>query len=200
VVLSNWCLGRLDDADAAMDHAFQLWPRNIKVWFIRQRLLAYSGRAAAVAIVADTDHRPTGLPAWEFDLSAAESRALLSRSKSDIDAVAAMYWERARKSAGAASNAAQFFAAVGRLDDAFTVLNALYFNRGFDVGIRYFAEEEGSYSERRNRMTWMFWMPFMADLRADPRMAAITQGVGLTDYWRKSGNRPDFPIAGFVPA
>jgi DNA-binding winged helix-turn-helix (wHTH) protein/tetratricopeptide (TPR) repeat protein len=199
VVLSNWCLGRLDDADTAMDRAFQQWPRNGGVWFIRQRLLAYSGRAAAaVAMIEDVDHRPPGLPSWDFDLSLAESRALLSRSKADIDAAAGFYRERARHSVGVAGNAAQFFTAVGRLDDAFAMLNALYFNRGFDVGIRSFSEEQGTYSERRNRATWLFWLPFMADLRADPRMAAIAQEVGLTDYWRKSGNRPDFSIAGLA--
>jgi DNA-binding winged helix-turn-helix (wHTH) protein/tetratricopeptide (TPR) repeat protein len=201
VALSSWCLGRLDDADAAMDRAFQLWPRDITVWFIRQRMLAYSGRAAAaIAMIEDVDHRPTGLPAWDFDLCAAESRALLTRSAADVDAAAAMYWEHAHKSVGVASNAAQFFAAVGRLDDAFTVLNAFYFNRGFDVGIRSYTEEQGTYSERRNRITWPFWLPFMSDLRGDPRTGAIMTEIGLADYWRKSGYRPDFPIAGLKPA
>lgn len=196
IVLSSLCLGRLDDADAAMERAFRLWPRSIGVWFIRQRLLAYSGRAAAaLAMIDDVDHRPPGLPQWDFDLSAAESRALMTGSKADVDAAAALYWPRARAAVGPANNAVQFFAAVGRLDDAFAILNALYFNRGFDVGERSFAEEQGTYSERRNRPTWMLWMPFMADLRADPRMAPIMQGVGLSDYWRKSGSGPDFPIA-----
>jgi DNA-binding winged helix-turn-helix (wHTH) protein/tetratricopeptide (TPR) repeat protein len=197
VVLSSWCLGRLDDADAAMDRAFQLWPSQIGIWFTRQRLLAYSGRAAAaVAMVADVDHRPPGVPDWDFELSAAESRALLTRSKTDIDAAAALYWPRIRSSVGAAGNGAQFFAAVGRLDDAFAVLNALYFNRGFVVGNRRFTEEQGTYSERGNLPTWMFWLPFMTDLRRDRRTAAIMQDVGLSDYWRTSGHHPDFIIAG----
>lgn len=197
-VLSSWCLGRLDDADAAMDRAFEIWPRSTYTWFTRQRLLAYSGRgAAALAMIDDVDHRPVGLPQWEFDLTGAESRALLTRSKADIDAAAKLYWDQAHKSVGIAGNAVQFFAAVGRLDDAFAVLNALYFNRGFDVGERSYTEEQGTYSERRNRPTWMFWIPVMAGLRADPRTKAIIEEVGLADYWRKSGTRPDLPIAGF---
>jgi DNA-binding winged helix-turn-helix (wHTH) protein len=137
MVLSSWCLGRLDDADAAMDRAFQQWPRETNLWFVRQRLLAYSGRApAAIAMIEDADQWPTGLPQWDFDLAMAESRALLTRSKADIDAAAAFYWARAPKAVGVTGNAVQFFAAVGRLDDAFAMLNALYFDRGFTVGDR----------------------------------------------------------------
>lgn len=201
VLLSSWCLGRLDDADAASDHAMQQWPRHVGTWFLRQILLTYSGRpAAALAMVEDEEHRPIGLPDWDFDLSAAEARALMTRSKADIDAASALYWERAHQAVGVTVNAARFFTAVGRLDDAFAMLNALYFNRGFTVGDRSFAKEQGLYSERRNRPTWLLWLPPMADLRADPRTAAILQEIGLTDYWRRSGNRPDLAIAGFTSA
>jgi DNA-binding winged helix-turn-helix (wHTH) protein/tetratricopeptide (TPR) repeat protein len=201
IVLSSWCLGKLDDADAASNRAFQQWPRDISTWFVRQRLLAYSGRAAAaLAMVEDVEHRPLGLPDWDFELTAAESRALLTGAKADIDAAAALYWPHVRKSVGAAGNALQFFAAVGRPDDAITILNALYFNRGFDIGVRSFTEEQGTYSERRNRSTWYFWFPFMADLRADPRLGTILTEIGLVDYWHKSGKRPILPIAGLSAA
>lgn len=197
IVLSSWCLGRIDEADTAMDHAFQQWPRSVNIWFLRQRLLSYSGRAAAaIAMVEDADNRPIGVPDWQFDLAAAESHALLTQSRSDIDTAARSYMERARESVGLSINAIQFFAMTGRLDDAFGLLNAFYFNRGFDVGERLYTEEQGAYSERRNRSTWTFWLPFMADLRADSRTAKIIQDVGLSDYWRKSGTRPDLPIAG----
>lgn len=199
VLLSSWCLGRIDEADAASDRAFQQWPRHAGTWFLRQILLAYSGRAgAALAMVEDEDHRPTGLPDWDFNLVAAECRALMTRSNADIDAAAALYWPRIRQSVGAAGNAVHFFAAVGRLDDAFTILEALYFNKGFAVGDRSFTKEQGTYSERRNRPTWLFWLPSMANVRADPRTAEILRGVGLIDYWRRSGRHPDFPIAGFT--
>ncbi|WP_019833511.1 winged helix-turn-helix domain-containing protein [Sphingomonas sp. PR090111-T3T-6A] len=199
LVCSNLCLGRLDDADAASDYAFQQWPRHVGTWFTRLLLLTYSGRAAAaLAMVEDEEHRPTGLPDWDFNLSAAEARALMTRSKADIDAAAALYWNWAHQAVGVAENAVRFFSAVGRLDDALAILNALYFNRGFDVGNRSFGKEQGLYSERRNRPTWMLWLPSMAGLRADPRTASIIREIGLTDYWRKSGNRPDFPIAGFT--
>ncbi|MDB5669920.1 MAG: hypothetical protein JWO25_879 [Alphaproteobacteria bacterium] len=199
LILGNWCLGRLDDADTVMDGAFRQWPRDINIWFVRQRLLAYSGRAAAaLAMIEDVDNRPLGLPGWDFDLAAAESRALLTRSKADVDAASALYWDKARQSVGEAVNACQFFAAIGRKDDAFAILEATYLNRGFHIGDRYFAEEQGTYAERRNRPTWLLWLPFMADLRADPRMAGILHDIGLIDYWQRSRTRPDFAVAGFA--
>lgn len=197
LIISNWCLGRLDDADAAMDRASQLWPRDLVLWFTRQRVLAYSGRgAAAMAMIEDVDNRPVGLPAWDFDLTRLETQALITRAPADVDAAAAAYKARAATSVGVTSNAGQFFAAVGRLDDAFAMFDALYFDRGFTVGDRAFTEEQGTYAARRNRQTWYFWLPHMAALRADPRTAEIVRGVGLSDYWRRSGKGPDFPIAG----
>lgn len=196
---SSWCLNRLGDADDAMDIAFKRWPRQIGVWFSRQRLLAYTGRAAqALAMVEDEDHRPLGVPAWDFDLCRAECRALLTRTPADIDACAKLYWDQAHKSVGEAANAMQFLAAVGRLDDAFAVLDALYFNRGFDVGVRAFSAEQGTYSPYRNRQTWYFWLPYMAAMRADRRLGAFFEEIGLADYWRKSGHRPEVSVPGFT--
>ena len=201
MILSSWCLGRLDEADAAMDWASQTWPRDLTLWFTRQRVLAYSGRgAAALAMIDDVDNRPVGLPAWDFDLSRLETQALITRAPADVDAAAAAFRAQVGPSVGVTSNAGQFFAAVGRMDDAFAMFDALYFDKGFTVGTRAFTAEQGTYNAHRIRQTWYFWLPFMAPLRADPRTAAIMEGVGLSDYWRKSGKGPDFPIAGYKPA
>jgi tetratricopeptide (TPR) repeat protein len=197
LMLSSYCLGRLDEADAAMDMAARRWPQDIGAWFIRQRILAYSGRPAiALAMIADVDHRPVGVPAWNFDLAEAETRALLTRSKADVDKAASLFWDRAHKAVGEAFNAAGFFAAIGRLDEAFAILDAVYFSRGFDVGERSYSEEQGGYADRRDRKTWYFWMPYMAGLRADPRAGKLMRELGLAEYWRKSGTGPDFPVAG----
>lgn len=195
VMLSAWCLGRLDEADAAIDHAFAQWPRHITVWFLRQMMLAYSGRgAAAMAMIADEDHRPVGLPDWDFDLAAAETRALMSRSTVDIAKATALYRERVSQGVGIAAAAVRFFAAVDQLDDAFDILGAFYFDRGFIVKDRVFTKEQGTFAERQERPTWLFWLPPMANLRMDRRVTAIWQGTGLADYWRDSGIEPDFPI------
>jgi DNA-binding winged helix-turn-helix (wHTH) protein/tetratricopeptide (TPR) repeat protein len=197
LLLSSWCLGRIDDADAARDRLMKLWPRRGGSWFICLRYLAYSGRAAeAMAMLQDVDNRPTGIPAWNFNQNVDEVRALLTRAPADIDKAAASFWTLGKTGAGLIANAVWFFAAVGRLDDAFRAIEALYFDRGFTLGVRGFSEEQGTYWPRRARPTWILWLPIMAGLRADPRLAPLVREMKLADYWRRSGTRPDFPIAG----
>jgi DNA-binding winged helix-turn-helix (wHTH) protein len=196
VALSSWCLGHLDAADTAMERAFQQWPRHATLWFLRQQILAYTGRgAAALAMIADEDHRPIGLPDWDFDLAAAETRALLSRSGADIARASALFQDRARQSVGMATGAVRFFAAVGQLDEAFRMLEALYFDRGFGVKDQAYTREQGVYIQRGDRPTWLFWLPPMAQLRLDPRVSPFFETTGLRDYWEKSARPPDFPIA-----
>lgn len=196
VALSNWCLGHLDEADTAIERAFQQWPRHTTVWFLRQMMLAYSGRgAAALAMVEDEDHRPIGLPDWDFDLAAAETRALMTRSGPDIDKAARLFRDRASQSVGVATGAVRFFAATGQLDEAFKVLEALYFDRGSGVKDQAYTKEQGIYIQRRDRPTWLFWLPPMAQLRLDARAVPIFQTTGLQDYWQTSARHPDFPIA-----
>ncbi len=38
----------------------------------------------------------------------------------------------------------------------------------------------------------MMWDPATASMRADPRFMPLCRDMGLVDYWRQSGHRPDF--------
>lgn len=195
LMISSWCLGKIDDADAAHEQLMKLWPHQ--GWFTSLRYLAYSGRpAAAMAMLEDVDNRPTGIPAWNFDQNILEVRALLTRAPADIDKAAASFWEFGRTAAGMIANAVWFFAATGRLDDAFKALEALYFDRGMTLGEHEFSQEQGTYWPKRARPTWLLWLPMMGPLRADPQLAPLLREIRLADYWQRSGTRPDFPIAG----
>ena len=114
-IVALWSAGRLDEADAAMDRAIGLWPRHYAVWFVRVRLLAYSGRTkAALAMIEDSDNRPTGIPEWNFELSATEARALNSRAPTDVEAAIAAHRHAAGQGIGFAENAIIFAAAMGK--------------------------------------------------------------------------------------
>ncbi|CAN5332772.1 hypothetical protein BH09PSE4_BH09PSE4_07440 [soil metagenome] len=184
--------GQLDQADAEMERTFAIWPRHFSVWFARQRILTYTGRTdAALAMLADKSNRPIGIPDWNWTMTEAETRAIGTRAKTDIDAASRLLIEGAHKAAGFAINAIIFHAVVGRIDEAFALIDAYYFDRGFSVGSNRYSEEQGMYDTHRQRLTNFLMAIDMAPLRADPRFKALTRAIGLDDYWRRSGTRPD---------
>jgi hypothetical protein len=197
LVLSNWVLGQLDQADAWMAQAFDQWPRHYTVWFIRQRLLTYTGRAAqALAMIEDRSNRPIGIPDWNFDQCRLEAQAMLTRAPGDIAAAVAGFEAEAQRGVGFVENALQFFAEVGLVDRALELLGALYYGRGVAMADSRYSIEQGQYASRRERNTWILWMPMSAPLRRDPRLAVILRDIGLVDYWRRTGTRPDAPVVG----
>jgi len=83
-------------------------------------------------------------------------------------------------------------AAVNRIDALYAVLEGYYFNRGFTLGERRFSKEQGIYSPHRERHTYLLFIPRFANARRDPRFAPLLTELGLEDYWRVSGTKPDF--------
>lgn len=196
MVASNWALGRVGEADRYMARATRAWPRYSNVWFVRQRLLAYTGRAKqALAMIDDVANRPIGIPDWNFAQCRLESQALLTRSSRDVAAAADGYREAARRSYGLAENAAQFLSEFGMMDEAFAMLDAIYFDRGRRMNEVRYSIEQGQYSARRARDTYIFWMPMSRLLRIDARLAPILTTLGLRDYWRATKSGPDMPVA-----
>ena len=41
-------------------------------------------------------------------------------------------------------------------------------------------------------MAMMLWVPATRALRIDPRFRSLCDGMGMLDYWRTTGRRPDF--------
>lgn len=195
LVVALWNTGQLDQADAEMERAFAIWPRHYSAWFTRQRMLAYTGRGpAALAMLADIDTRPIAIPDWNFAMTEAETRALMTRSPADIEKASRLLFDAAHRAVGFAANAIIFHAVVGRIDDAFTLLGAFFFDRGFSTGPRRYSDEQGMYDSHRERETGLLYMNSTAPLRADPRFLGILREVGFEDYWRQSGTKPDYRV------
>lgn len=199
LILTDWCAGRLNEADDWMARGLSQWPRHGSLWFLRHRLLTYTGRAAeALAMVDDVDNRPIGIPEWTFELYRLESRALLTHAPADIAASVASYRAIVPRGVGFAQNAIQFLSTTGRLDEAFALLNTMFIDRGQRLGALRYSPEQGEYDPRHgpDPDTATLWMPPLAAMRADPRMLPVVRAVGLADYWRSTSSRPITPIAG----
>lgn len=186
-----WGVGRTVEADQLLTRLMEQWPRHISVWFTLQKMLTYSGRYdRALALIDDVERRPLGVPEWNFELSRQQTLGLADPAAHRERALA-MNRESARRGSGFAVNAMIYFSAVGRVDEAFEVADALYFGKGFIVPNQRFTAEQGSFDSRR-RLTGYLFEPATATMRADPRFTGMTERLRLGAYWRESGSRPDY--------
>lgn len=184
-----WDLGRFDEADQAVEHAFALLPGQYGIWFTRLYYLMYNGRAKdAAAMVDDVATRPLGIPDWDFDLVGLAARALASGDGAAIRNAVSAWSGAATNGTGFTENAAILAAFTGNLDEAFRLLDALYFDRGFRMADTYFSRDQRMYAGRE-RHTYVLFHRTNAALRRDPRFADLTSRLGLDDYWRRSNSR-----------
>lgn len=191
--LKLWIMGRVTEADKVIDQDRALYPKNGWVWWVRFFMLALSGRAQAAQAMLDADPGMIGerprLRLWQNSLPALErpSPAAVARARGSCI-------ESARQSGFMANEAALIMCALGDVDFAFDVADALFFSRGplvrrGEAGARGAAED----AEWRTSTAWL-WPPPAAPMRADRRFLPLCDGIGLVDYWRKRRVKPDFML------
>jgi hypothetical protein len=143
-------------------------------------------------MAADSTNRPSGIDEEEIEAVTAVARVLANPTASAAKKVTAEWMQRAHRGAGYAENAAQFMTALGRVDDAFSVLLAYYFSEGFDCGEVRFSAGQGTYTPRDDRLTSFLFNPALAPLRKDARFAQLMERLGFSTYWSASRNPPDY--------
>lgn len=188
-----WSAGRQDELDALLDEATKLYPTHFGVWFTRFYTFMMGGRPdAAIAFAANIGQRPTSIPSEEIESVTRVAKAIETHSEPKTEMIVKEWTSRAHHGAGYAENAAQFMAALGRVDAAFVILRAYYFAQGFDPGEARFSGSIGSFTARNDRQTAFLFNPAMAPVRSDLRFAILTGQLHLQDYWHATGRNPDY--------
>jgi tetratricopeptide (TPR) repeat protein len=190
-VQALWAAGDLVQAELSGDRAARRFPTHAGLWNMRVAVLMHSGRAADALNFIEAEHRrPAGYLAARLEALRLTALALLGKVKAgdavrkNLEAVT----QASLDPVGAALEplmAARRCAALGALDECFSLLDGYYFARGP------FAEVAPAGGDE-DRLTWPLFTPPMASAWEDDRFGALTAAVGLDDYWVQSGSRPDY--------
>jgi len=189
-----WCTGRLGEADRTIDRAIQLWPRHPAVWNTRLLLYALTDRPrAALAMINDREGRPFGMPERAVDFWRAPLTALETRNSADVTAAMESNLAVVARSPGTAVTGICFASKLGDIDSAFAMADAYLLRKGPRVeGLLRSGPDQLAVTDQRWRMTMMLFIPATAGMRADARFMPLCQEMGMADYWRSAGVRPDF--------
>ena len=190
-----WITGRTAEADRIIDRAMNFWPTHPYVRFARFTIFAFTGRArTALAMLENPDTRPQAYSPQAVALWRKSLPVLEEQSPSRVTDLRATYVDAVKRNPKVASQAVLVLSALGEVDAAFDIANNLFLFRtpGSSSSVKVRAPRAGSTSWRFT--PWLFTPP-VASMRADPRFLELCDGIGLTDYWRARGVRPDYQLS-----
>jgi DNA-binding winged helix-turn-helix (wHTH) protein len=192
-----WIVGRVPEADRVIDRAMSYWPDHRYVRFARFTIFAYTGRPRAALRMLDSDGtRPQGFSPAAVALYRTSLEALDQPSPANITKARAANREAAKDDPKLARQAVLSLCAMGDVDGAFEVANALlafWLPHGANAAKTPTGSPAPSVGWRFT--PWLFTPP-AAPLRADLRFDALADGTGLTAYWTQRRIKPDYQLYG----
>ncbi len=189
-IYALWAAGRTEEVDRALADAAELYPAHTRLWLVNFHVRLFGGNPSkAIALIEDEESWPEGVDRETLVPWLAQARAIDSRDPALVEEVAAAQMKRARVSAFGAQSATRVLCALDRIDQAFEVVDAYYFGRGFTVPD---FPTPGSRFTPEQRQTWFLFEPVTGPMRADPRFEPLVGEIGLERYWRGSRTRPDY--------
>ena len=184
--LKLWIFGRVPDADNVINQTLAQYPTSKWVWSIRLLIYAFTGRAAAAMAMIDGEPKMLANGA-ETRMWRACLEALDRRSAATIARAREACLEAAPGSGELFGVAVMTLAALGDLDAAFDAANGHLLGRGKVV------PRGRAATDALHRIdTYSLFMPPCKNMRADKRFLPLCEGVGLAEYWRRRGVRPDY--------
>lgn len=182
-----WHGNRKPRAEAIAERAATLWPNDSWLWLLRFDMRLLGGRPAAALRM--TERHATGLGGRSplpFDVAVKTAEALTDRSTSRAAAAEAAILAARETGEIASFVAIPYLAALGRTEAAWQVAETYYLGpRDPETG------ERRPLGESAWRRTDCLFTSAARPLHGDARFARLTATLGLADYWRVTGTRPD---------
>lgn len=190
-IYAHWMNGNLAAADRAGARGLELWPRHFATFMARSMLFAYSGRPErALALLAAAD--APAPPALIAVLTAVTRALATGRDADRAAAFAALDSAILRGGPLLAVVASMSFAALGAVKQALAVTEAFLLELGPVMAGSVWRPGQPSHTDVRRRFTNYLFTPVMMPLWDTPGFATIMRDIGLAEYWRRSGHRPDY--------
>jgi len=188
--LKLWVFGRSEEAQRASQSTMDLWPTHPLVRNARLMICAFTGRTGeALALIEEEAARPVLLSAAGVAMWRKSIAALESRTPSLIDDARQANLEGARASPPLAAHALLLMSALDDIDAAFEIANGFLLARG-PIVLERKPHYRSLWSEAAWRNTLGLFTPPTRPMRLDRRFSALSDGLGLTEYWRERG-KPD---------
>jgi DNA-binding winged helix-turn-helix (wHTH) protein len=187
--LKLWIAGRVAEADKVVDQVRALYPADGGTWWVRFLILALTDRAQAALAMLKGEPKmldPALATMWEACLPALDQQSAMA-----IRTARNACLDAARKAGELAAHAVMILAALGEVDASFEIADGFLLWRGKIVRQSEGSKEITNDAAWRNGVQWLFTPP-CASMRRDPRFLALCYGIGLTEYWRSRGVRPDY--------
>ena len=191
--LKLWIARRNSDADKVIDQVRDLYPNDRFAFWVRFLILALTNRAAAARTLLAGNPALVG-PLVNQSFWRACLPALEAQSPSNVANARQACVEGARRSEALAAHAVMLLSALRDVNAAFSVADGFLMWRG--TVVRSGPSEVkhiGPDASWRVGTQWLFTPP-CAIMRSDSRFLPLCEGIGLEEYWRKRGVRPDYQL------
>lgn len=190
--LKLWIFGRVGDADKVIDQLRSLFPDSQWTWWVR--FIIYALTARPLAARAMLEGNPAMLAPPDTALWRAALAALSAPSARTLRAAREASVTAARVSGDLAGTAALIMSHLGDVDSAFRIADGFLLSRGTVVRTLTGAQSDKADAPARMNTQWLFSPPCAA-MRLDGRFLPLCDGIGLTEYWRSRGVKPDYQLA-----
>lgn len=163
-------MGNLPAARGALQKGVQRWPNHRGLRAARLYIAAfYEQPSDALATLEPVDQQPSpdlGLPIWRSFIEAREAH-----SGRVTNATIPKIREAADQNKIERETEIMMLAGLGAINESFEAANSAL--------------------DQQRLKPWFLFTPVTRNLRQDPRFFSLASRMGLIDYWRGTGKRPD---------